>query len=69
MSCTFFPDGSWESCCDRHDAAYSKGTQFSRKIADQRLKLCVEQSGHPYIAKVMYAGVRAFGWLFYKGEK
>ena len=66
MSCTFFPDGSWVSCCDSHDAAYSKGTTYSRKLADQRLALCVKQSGHPIIAKVMYFGVRIFGKLFYK---
>lgn len=69
MSCTFFPDGSWVSCCDAHDINYSEKSQVTRKSADQKLKMCVENSGHPIIAKIMYAGLRMFGSFFYKGKK
>jgi hypothetical protein len=68
MACTFFPEGSWASCCVTHDKHYLKGSKVSRKDADQHLKHCVTEAGHPHIAKMMYAGVRTFGRFFYKGK-
>lgn len=69
MACTLFPEGNWGHCCGAHDENYKADSKYSRKVADQKLRLCVENRGHPNIAKAMYAGVRAFGWLFYKGKK
>lgn len=69
MACTFFPEGDWKPCCQIHDEQYSKGSKVPRKVADRALRDCVASSGHPRIAKVMYAGIRSFGWMFYKGNK
>lgn len=68
MTCTFFPDGNWLSCCDAHDMNYSSKSKISRKQADEGLRSCVAKCGHPLIAKIMYAGVRLFGRPFYKGS-
>lgn len=60
--CSFFPDGNYESCCDAHDAAYQE-QRVSRLEADQRLYDCVEARAGRFVAGVMYAGVRLFGWI------
>lgn len=56
----------WEHCCDIHDQPYAKGgTKLERKIADQRLRVCVANNGHPVWAFLMYYAVRIGGvpWL------
>jgi hypothetical protein len=64
--CTLFPDGEWGGCCVEHDRAYWRGgTRQQRREADIELMRCVAARGHPWIAMVMYAGVRMGGtpWL------
>ena len=70
MACTFFPEGNWgPDCCGLHDKHYSKGSKVTRSDADRALRKCVTEKGHPFIAKIMYAGVRFLGWTRYKGIK
>ena len=41
--CTGFPEGDWQSCCERHDVAYETGSRLrlDRKVvADGRLAWC-----------------------------
>ncbi len=64
--CTLFPEGDWAWCCKQHDDDYSAGSGIGRKVADKRLRYCVEQGGKPKTAAVMYWGTRLFGWLFYR---
>ena len=65
--CSFFPriTTAGETCCEQHDKNYSRDSVVTRKEADQILFLCM-QVRHPYLAPVMYLGVRLFGWIFYK---
>lgn len=69
MACTFFPEGNWASCCGMHDRHYEEDSKVSRKDADRQLRDCVAATGHPWTAKMMYAGVRTFGRFLYKGIK
>lgn len=55
-----------ESCCEAHDRAYSQGSTVSRREADRQLYACLAPS-RPVFARLVYVGVRLFGWLFYKG--
>jgi hypothetical protein len=60
--CTMWPEGTWHECCVYHDEAYDEGgTSKDRLHADQELYNCVVENGHPFIAKIMYIGVRIFG--------
>jgi hypothetical protein len=63
-NCTLFPEGSYTSCCENHDAAYGAG--YDRAKADRDLRDCVIACGRPHLAWIMWAGVRAFGWVFWK---
>ncbi len=69
MTCTLFPEGDWGHCCGEHDKAYAKGSGVPRKQADEALRDCAIAGGRPHVAKLLYAGTRAFGWLFYRGDK
>jgi hypothetical protein len=62
--CSFVPDGEWGSCCKNHDIDY-KNKIISRKEADNRMKDCIKNTGHPFIAQLYYIGVRLFGWIFH----
>jgi len=59
-----FPEGSWSSCCARHDRRY-ENKRITRRQADILLYRCVAKHSKP-VAAIMYLGVRAFGWYFYK---
>jgi len=66
--CTHFPNGSlaepelWLHCCTHHDLSYwAGGTAAERGAADRRLKECVEETGHPEAASLMFVGVRMGG--------
>lgn len=63
--CTSSPDFDFRDCCIRHDFDYWGG-RVTRKTADKRLKECIIENGHPYLARIYYAGVRLFGWRYYK---
>jgi hypothetical protein len=64
--CSLWPDGDWVDCCVEHDLVYwMGGTSEERRAADLELTRCVAERGHPYIARLMYIGVRIGGvwWL------
>lgn len=63
-----FPDGTpsqqevWLPCCTDHDYAYWQGGSYQQRLsADQQLRSCVADTGHPDIAKLMLASVRVGG--------
>lgn len=58
-----------QSCCERHDRAYSEGSNLSRMDADIDLLLCVAARGMPWRAIAMFVAVRCFGWMLYKGSR
>ena len=67
--CTFVPNAGDQtsSCCVAHDRAYEIGGHpVSRKQADLELRRCVAARGHPLLAWIGWALVRAFGWIFWK---
>lgn len=66
--CTLAPDHNFRSCCDAHDEAYTL-QKVSRLEADMQLRDCITAAGHPLKAQVYYAGVRAFGWVFWLRKK
>ena len=66
MSITWFiisgKQTPWEGCCIKHDKKYwFGGTKEDRKKADQELRKCVEENGHPIWAFIMYYSVRVGG--------
>lgn len=66
--CSAWPDGDWGACCIEHDMAYwCGGDAAARKAADEGLRACVSQAGHPTMGSFMYYGVRFGGhplWPF-----
>ena len=67
-----FLNKSWEDCCYQHDFDYNFGWAYdiTKDQADYELWSCVKDSGHPFIANLIYDGVRLGGWKFYqKGPK
>ncbi len=60
--CSFWPDGTWQSCCVAHDMVYwCGGDSKLRKQADKQLRACVADSGHPLMGSVMRLGAGAGG--------
>lgn len=58
--CSCWFDWDWVDCCVDHDFIYwAGGTREERKNADLQLMHCVAATGHPFMGKVMYLGVRA----------
>jgi hypothetical protein len=52
----------WEHCCVAHDFAYWRGgSSDDRQNADAHLLQCVDASGHPLWAWLMWLGVRPGG--------
>ncbi len=86
-ACSFWPEGTkkdsdlWLSCCVVHDLAYWKGgTRKEKKMADEKLQLCVEEKYGSGTAQVMRWGVEtggrpifdtdfkwAYGWNYQRG--
>ena len=66
--CTFFFEGTWSHCCEKHDVAYE--TQVDKKQADIDLYNCVREADPEVltwiVAALMLAGVSLFGSRFYK---
>ena len=87
--CTMFFDGTgsrpqaWKHCCFNHDLRYwFGGSKQNRVKTDQKLRSCVQESGHGHIARVMYLAIRVgryspvknaqkwgWGWSTYLGYK
>lgn len=76
--CTGWFEGWWSHCCEIHDSQYANS--INRYVSDVDLLKCVTNS-YPEvlmnspelavvisgaIAVIMFAGVRLFGWYFYK---
>lgn len=52
--------------CNTHDVGYGRGgSGAERKAADKKLYRDILANGQPVRAKVTYAGVRVFGWMFF----
>ena len=66
--CTLSPEGNWSMCCARHDRRY-ENKRLTRFQADKLLFRCVNRKSNVLIASIMFLGVRAFGWYFYKKAK
>lgn len=64
-NCTLFFEGNWSECCARHDKRY-ENKRLTRKQADRLLYRCVHKKSKKVVALIMYVGVRAFGWYFYR---
>lgn len=61
--CTHWPDLNYASCCEAHDAAYDAGgSAEDRARADAALRECVRRHRGLFMAWLMWAGVRTFGW-------
>ena len=68
----------YQDCCLEHDIAYRTGRDLdghpiTRAQADQRFRQCI-QARSPLgrfspLAWWRWAGVRLFGWLFWKGGR
>ena len=67
--CTMFKEGTkkspdlWKHCCVKHDLAYwVAGNKSDMKRADKEILNCVKKTGKPFVAKLMYSGIK-FGHL------
>jgi len=65
--CTMWPD-TWREydyslCCQQHDLDYANPF-ITRWDADVALLICVKNSSQPFLAVIMFIGVRCFGWMF-----
>lgn len=63
--CTGYREGTrmepklWAHCCVEHDLfMWAGGSSEERLEADHELKACIEATGHPFSAKMMYLAVR-----------
>jgi hypothetical protein len=58
-----FLDKNWSDCCYQHDFDYSYGYEYniSKDQADYSLWHCVDATGHPVVANIMYTGVSLLG--------
>ncbi len=65
---TIFLDKNWDDCCYQHDFDYGRGWQYgiTREQADVELHDCVNASGHPVVANLMWLAVRTFGYSHYE---
>ncbi len=62
--CSVAPDLDIGGCCVGHDLCYGRALD-SRADCDEALCDCIEEAGHPILARLYFAAVRAFGWVTY----
>ena len=57
----FFLEKNWQDCCFQHDFDYREGAKYgiTKSQADYALWECVDASGHPFVANLVYDAV----WL------
>jgi hypothetical protein len=62
-----FLDKNWADCCIDHDFDYREGSKYgvTKEQADYALWECVEASGHPVVANIIYDAVYLFGFMHY----
>jgi bisphosphoglycerate-dependent phosphoglycerate mutase len=70
--CTASPDFNFSDCCKQHDEDYEKMT-ISRWRADKKLRRCISKKGvgfykYRILPWVYWAGVRAFGGMYYGND-
>lgn len=58
-----FLEKNWYDCCIQHDFDYREGSKYgiTKAQADYELWECIEASGHPYVANIVYDAVVLFG--------
>lgn len=57
----------FEACCDEHDLAYGQGgPKYWRLWADNLLRDCLIDKGHPALGWACWLAVRSCGWIFWK---
>jgi hypothetical protein len=63
-----FLDRNWSDCCYQHDFDYHYGYQYgiTENKANYALWSCVADSGHPFVANLIYDAVKLFGWKYYQ---
>jgi len=67
--CTFYFDGTWKSCCDAHDVAFTLGGNVVDMLhANWDLVNCVNQYS-TLNAIVIGIGVTVGGWLVFPWAK
>lgn len=64
--CTNYKEGTrtqpdlWKHCCLIHDMHFwAGGNKQNRYDSDVELKSCIEETGSPYVARLMFLAVRA----------
>ena len=62
--CTLFIEGTWTSCCERHDRRY-ENKRLTKYQADKLLFRCVRRNSNIVIAIIMFLGVTLFGHFNY----
>jgi hypothetical protein len=65
---TFIAEKNWSDCCWQHDFDYHYGYLYgiTREQADFELWECVDSSGNPVIARIIYTGVKIGGGFYYE---
>lgn len=64
--CTIVPDFDFRGCCVTHDICYETGgSSRDRLRCDLDLRNCIADRGHPLLAQIYFAGVRAFGGIVF----
>jgi hypothetical protein len=62
--CTDSPNGNWVHCCVEHDITYWRGGSSSeRRLADNRLRQCMNKSGGP--GHIYYMAVQPAGFEYW----
>ena len=66
--CTMWFDGTWRSCCDKHDKRY-ENKRITKFQADILLFRCVAKHSF-WMGALMFTGVSLFGhWNYAKAQK
>jgi hypothetical protein len=62
-----FLEKNWPDCCEQHDFDYNFGWKYGirKNQADYALWACVVDSGHPFVANLIYDAVHVFGSKYY----
>jgi hypothetical protein len=66
--CTAVPDLDFGAdCCGEHDVYTRDATiNITRAEANRRMRACIEKKGYRNLAWIYWAGVTAFGWIWWK---
>jgi len=56
--CTLAPDFNFKKCCQRHDVMIRFNQGITNREADQYLRECIIDHGHPFLAWVYWIFTR-----------